>query len=329
MRGIIHSLLLWVYVMASTTGIVAEAHEGPEHDIQELTEAMKATGETADLLLQRAIEYRVLGKMSEALRDLEEASRMDIGTLPVPRELAKVQFSTGKTNEAIDTLTKVIHAKSAMTSEHANLLMIRSGFYQARSDFKKAIEDSNQAIALYETNPEWYLQRSALHLAANQPKERMAGIQAGIEKTGAGVLDVEKIDALIDAKNFTNAIPLIEKELNSSRIRSSWLIRRAKAQLGLQHKELAIADLKEALEEIQPRIHSAAPDVSLLLDRALIHELLGEKEPARSSYELARDAGAEAWVKEKIKQLKTEIDAERSPAPPKKPKEASAEKETK
>ena len=46
------------------------AHEGPEGEIEELTERMKRNGETADLLTERAIEYRVIGKL---------------GSVPVPR----------------------------------------------------------------------------------------------------------------------------------------------------------------------------------------------------------------------------------------------------
>ncbi|MBI1841158.1 MAG: hypothetical protein HYR88_09935 [Verrucomicrobia bacterium] len=329
MRRALTHLPLLIAVAALVAMTESVAHEGPEVDIQELTDAIKATGETADLLLQRAIEYRVLGKMSEALRDLEEAARLESYGLPISRELAKVQFGLGKTNEAIDTVTKAVGGKSLEATDRANLLILRSGFYQARSEYKKSIEDANQAIQLYDLNPEWYLQRSALQLAANLPKERLAGIEAGIGRTGAGVLDVEKIEALLDDKQFSAALPLIDKEIESSRIRSSWLIRRAKAHFGLGSNDRARADLKEAFDEIQPRIQLAAPDVSLLIDRATIHELLGEKELARTSYELARDAGAEAWVKEKIKTLKAEIDKEHAAATSKKSAEAQRSPEQK
>ena len=46
----------------------ALAHEGPEHEIDELTERIKTEGESADLLLQRAIEYNVLRSISKRIR---------------------------------------------------------------------------------------------------------------------------------------------------------------------------------------------------------------------------------------------------------------------
>jgi len=39
------------------------AHDGPEHEIEELTEQIAKEGESADLLVQRAIEYRFWGNM--------------------------------------------------------------------------------------------------------------------------------------------------------------------------------------------------------------------------------------------------------------------------
>ena len=46
----------------------AKAHEGPEHEIEELTGRMQKHGESADLLTERAVEYRVLGKLAEATK---------------------------------------------------------------------------------------------------------------------------------------------------------------------------------------------------------------------------------------------------------------------
>jgi hypothetical protein len=71
----------------------------------------------------------------------------------------------------------------------------------------------------------------------------------------------------------------------------------------------AKADLRHALDEITPRISAIATDPGLLTERALAHELLGNREDARVYYEQARDAGADEWVKEKAKTLKAEEEA--------------------
>lgn len=298
--------LLAVAVATGTSGIWA--HEGPEHEIEELTDLLKIRGDSADLLLQRAIEYRVLGQMSHALKDLEDATRIDPLDIKIQRELSKVQFWTGKTNEALETVSHAIATKANEPDEKAGLLIIRSQFLRARGDYKRAVADAHQAIQLYNGNPEWYLHRSSLQELLQQNKERIQGIEEGIQKTGAGVLLVEKVAALLQDKQFSAALSIIEPELESSRIRSSWLIRRAQARLGLGQTVGAKEDLQEALKEIEPRINLPSPDVSLLLDRALAHELLDDRAMAKHYYEQARDAGADGWVKDKIKALKEALD---------------------
>ena len=108
------------------------------------------------------------------------------------------------------------------------------------------------------------------------------------------------------------ALPVIETELADSRIKSSWLIRRARVQLGLGKKAEAERDLRDALKEIGGRLNPKVPDASLLLGKALAHELLGEKKDALRAYEMARDKGIGDAVNEKIKALQ-------EPAPAAKP----------
>lgn len=283
------------------------AHDGPEHEIEELTELI-AKGETADLFLQRAIEYRVLGKNGEAAADLEQAARLDPASLLVQRELGRVYFNLGKTNEAIDLLSHALKTKTEQPTELAALRVLRAEFLGARSENKKALEDCEAAIRVQLSNVEWYLLRSDLQRRLKQAKERVSGLEQGIKETGAGILEIELVEALLDDRQFQTTLPLIERELHSSRIQSSWLIRRARARLGLGEKEAAMEDLKNALKEMATRITSTATDATLLTERAHAHELLGEREEARGYYEQARDAGAEDWVKDKIKVLKAAED---------------------
>src|SRR5438309_2368434 len=112
---------------------IASAHEGPEHEIDELTERIKTEGESADLLLQRAIEYNVLRKGNEAVKDLERALDFDSHSPMILRELSRAYFSIGKTNEAFDTATRGI--KSAEEGDvRASLFMERCEISRARRD---------------------------------------------------------------------------------------------------------------------------------------------------------------------------------------------------
>ncbi len=287
--------------------IRVKAHEGPEHEIEELTELI-SKGETADLLLQRAIEYRVLGRNNEAERDLEQAARLDPASLLIPCELGRVYFTLGKTNEAVDLVSEALKTKTEELTTLGALWALRAEFLGARSENKKALEDCEAAIRTQLSNLEWYLLRSDLHRRLNLKKERIAGLDQGIQETGAGILEIERIEALLDDRQFQAALPAIERELRSSRVRSSWLIRRARARLGLGEQESAKVDLENALKEIGKRTAGVAADATLLTERALAHELLGENEAARAYYEQARDGGAEEGVQEKIKALKADED---------------------
>src|SRR5437667_9443236 len=95
-RNIFRALAICTLMMSG----VAIAHDGPEHEIDELTARIKAEGESADLLLQRAIEYNVLNNGAEAVKDLERALDYDSHSAAIQRELSRAYFSIGKTNEA-------------------------------------------------------------------------------------------------------------------------------------------------------------------------------------------------------------------------------------
>ena len=286
-----------------------QAHEGPEHEIAELTLRIEA-GESADLLTQRAIEYQVIGKYAEAAKDLERALKLEEGSVLALRELIRAQFSLGKTNEALSTATRAVKLLRP-GPDHAYVLMLRADLLRLSRDLQKALDDANTAIREYPGNVEWYLTRSQLHALLNQKTERIKGLDEGIKATGSGLLDTERVDALIADGQSDEALALIEKELKSSRLRSSWLIRRAKVWLGTGKSEDAKADLEAAIAELDRRLNTKFVDASLLVDRGTALDLLGKPADARKDYEQARDKGfADENLRERIRVLKEKAPAE-------------------
>jgi tetratricopeptide (TPR) repeat protein len=280
------------------------AHDGPEHEIEELTDRIKKEGESADLLLQRAIEYNVLGKAAEAAKDLERALDFDSASITAQRELSRTYFTLGKTNEALDTVSRALK-RSSEGADRGSLLVVRAEILRARSDFQKAFEDTDRAIREHPDNVEWYLLRSQLQVRLKLKKERIKGLEDGIRETGSGVLENEWIDALIEDGQHARALDKIEAELKNSRLLSSWLIRRAKVRLATGKKEEAKKDLETALVELNRRINATSPDPSLLADRGLARELLGQKEDAKKDYEQAREKGlTDDWLRERLNALK-------------------------
>jgi tetratricopeptide (TPR) repeat protein len=291
------------------------AHDGPEHEIEVLTERMKNSGETAALLAERAVEYRVLGKLAEATKDLERAVALEPDSLVIHRELARVQFLDGKPKDALATANRGLNLDSDEPAHVASARILRAEILRAEKDPRKALEDCDAAIKLHAGNPEWYILRSDLHKRLKLSKERLEGIEAGLKETGAGILEIERIEALTDAGQFQNALTIIEPELHDSRVKSSWFIRRARALIGLGRKEEAEGNLRSALAEIGTRLNAKTPDAPLLLDKALAHELLNETRPALRAYREARDKGAARPLDDKIKALEKAIETPSS-APP-------------
>lgn len=306
---------LWLAaLLGGTAPFPAAAHEGPEHEIEELTERMQKHGESANLLTERAVEYRVLGKLAEAAKDLERAAALEPNSIAIHRELGRVLFLGGKAGDAIATVTRGLTLKTDEPADLASLRMLRAEIFRSQNDNKKALEDCDAALRLHKQNPEWYLLRNDIQRRLKMPRERLAGLEEGIRETGAGVLEIERVEALIDAGQCNAALTTIETELAASRIKSSWLIRRARALLGLGKKTEAEKDLKDALAEIGTRLNPKAPDLPLLLDKAAAHELLGERKDALRAYEEARDKGAADAANEKIKALQEPTQSVPAPA---------------
>ena len=284
-------------------GCQSFAHDGPEHEIEELTDRIVKGGETAHLLIQRAIEYQVVGKAAEAARDLERALEIEADSTAAQRELSRAYFTLGKTNEALKTASQAL--KTAEGPDHASLLILRAELLRVRKEHRKALDDASQAIGELAGNVDWYLFRSQLQAHLKLTKERVQGLEEGITETGSGVLEAERIDALIENGQSALAIETIETELGSSRLRSSWLIRRGRVRLAAGEQAAAKADLESALAELDRRISAATPDPSLLADRGFAKELLGRKADARKDYELARDKGfSDDWLQDRLDGLK-------------------------
>jgi len=295
---------LWLAaLLACAAPLPSTAHDGPEHEIEELTERMKKKGESAELLTERAVQYRVLGKLPEATKDLERAAALDASSPDIHRELGRVLLLGGKHSDALASVARGLRLKAEEPTDTASLHMLRAEILRSQDENQKALEDCNLALALHTKNPEWYLLRSDIQKRLKAHEERLAGIEAGLKETGAGVLEIERVEALLDLGRFDAALSTIDGELEDSRIKSSWLIRRARALLGLGRKPEADANLKQALEEIATRLNPKKPEASLLLDKALAHELLAEKKDALRAYEEARDKGATEAVSDKIKAL--------------------------
>lgn len=280
---------------------LAVAHEGPEHEIEELTQRMKENGETADLLLERAIEYAVLQKSAEAIKDLERALIYEPHSSTILRELGRAYLATGKSNEASAKIDQAIkHAET--DAELGSAWMVKCDIRRERKDYARALDAADEAIRAHATSMEWYLTRSGLQRVLGLHRERIKGLEEGVKLTGSGLLETELLDAMIDGGKHEQALPRVEAELKDARLKSTWLMRRAKIRLAMNKREAAKGDLQAALEELNGRLGRSSPDPLVLYDRGQIQDLLGNREEAKKDYESARNKGVDDdWLRERIR----------------------------
>lgn len=269
--------------------LVAFAHDSPEHEIEAISEKMRASGTNATLLARRAVEWRALRKLTDAEADLRSAVALDPHSLALRIELATVQGLQRQYRAALETLDKA----SPLANDNAqrgSLWMRRAEMHEADGQAVRALQACEQAFHLSSPELDWYLTRARLLAQAGRFADSARGLQEGFEKTGSVVLEVEWIEALLDSGQCRQAHDRIQPHLSKARWKSSWLIRRARAQLCLGNDDALRNDLRKALDELDQRTDPSKPDGWLLLDRAFAHALLGNTQSATQYLQIARQS---------------------------------------
>lgn len=283
-------------------------HDSPEHVVEILTAKMEVVGRRPDLLWRRATEYRVLRQLDAAASDLKAAVKAQPDYLPALTDLSRIQLAQGKYRRARSTINRALDSVDS-DAARAPLWMVRADIYAVRGDLDKALTDCDLALRNATGNElDWYLTRSQLQCRLGRFNEAVTGLQEGFALTGSAVLEVESIDAMIEAGRFTEALKQIEPALADSRWRSSWLLRRARVRLGMGEISAAHEDLLAALSEINGRLNPAHHDYGLLADRGLAYALLGDVDLAQRDLKSARALGADDWT---LRRLELAVNAKR------------------
>jgi tetratricopeptide (TPR) repeat protein len=155
-------------------------------------------------------------------------------------------------------------------------------------------------------NPEWYLARCQYQYRQGKFEAAAAGLRQGLARTGNAVLEAEWVDAAIDAGQFREVQPTIERGIAESRCRASWLIRRGRVQEGLGRISGAQTDYLDALAELNGRLGTRNADFTLLVERGLVYALIGDVPLARSDLSRARELGADDWAVSRLERAALE-----------------------
>ncbi len=279
--------------LALLTG--ASAHHDTETQIRLYTERIEAGERTAEIYYQRATEYRVLRRPQLAEADLRRALDRDPAYAPARAELARILNARGEPEAALDAAAQNV-AAATTPRRQAAALMLLARLLADNAEPAAALHACDSALDVRpEGEVEWFLLRAELLGELGRGSERPETLAAGHRATGSIVLRNARLDSLLDEGRAAEALPTIEAELASARLKSTWLLRRARATFTTD-PEAARADLEACLAELEGRIHPARPDLTLVADRGLAHALLGHRDRARADLARANRGGADRWV---------------------------------
>ena len=104
------------------------------------------------------------------------------------------------------------------------------------------------------------------------------------------------VEALVDTGDYEQARPIIEEKVAAARLKSSWLLRRAKLHQATGDQQAASADLEAAIAELNQRINPQNPDITLLVDRGIAFCMLDDRSAAKKDLVAAKKAGADRWA---------------------------------
>lgn len=283
------------------TGLVClgQAHESPVHTLEQLNEHI-ARKPSPELLFQRAMAYRELGKIDLAAADLRTAAEARPANLPWQIERSRVELAAKRPTDALCIANAALKlAKSG--PERAEIHILRAQAYQGSGKFKPSLHACQLAFSEVPAGKlEWFLLRSENQRQLGLHEQRIQDLRDGLKRYPSTILKSHWVDALIDAGKNIEALVQVGKELPIMRWKSHWQIKQARALIGLGREAEAASVLREALAEINGRINPARPDIFLLADKALIFILTGDHASARSALGELRRHNAPQWVTSRL-----------------------------
>lgn len=293
-------IAFWLMALAAATTL---AHDGPEDVIARLNVQLLRSGPSSDLLFRRACEFRALRQYERAAADLQHALKLNAALDAARLELARLQLwamqhptesELGSPATTIEPLTR--HSDPDLRTA---AIALRGKIHLATGDYSAAADDFTTALQR-RPDLEWYLWRADAQQQIGQLTLAIAGLREGLAETASPVLQTALCELLIEVaeaathsefpESLREARTIIESELSDSRVRSAWLIRRARLVLIEGAAANAQSDLAEAMAELDTRLTTQRPDPQLLEQREQAQRLLtaagrllANKPPAQNS----------------------------------------------
>ncbi|MHC4064783.1 MAG: tetratricopeptide repeat protein [Planctomycetota bacterium] len=271
-RGV---LLAAVAILSGWLVAPVAAHPGLHHDIERLTSALAEEPGRAGLWIKRAHHYRLDGRFSEALADLDRARVLDAGKLEICLHRGLTLSAMGRDAEAEAELSWFLQHGAGGVAAFAERARIRQR--SGRSEL--ALSDYSAAIAL-NRDVDLYLARGKLQESLGLLDEAAEGYRDGLASLGGGAtIRSSLVRVEISRQRYDAALALIDEVLRRAPVKTEQYLLRAEVLEASGQSDQARVERERALVEAD-RVFRKRATALHLLSRAKVNLALGNMNDA-------------------------------------------------
>ncbi|MEQ8849734.1 tetratricopeptide repeat protein [Botrimarina sp.] len=249
-------------LVAAAAPLWAFAHHDPETVIRAIDERVSTMPATARDLTRRGDELSALARYAEAAADYRRAIQLDPAATTAHLGLCRALLEAGEHAGALAAADAALAAVGDVPGVGA-VYALRAAACERVGDDDAALAAWERAISAERPEVDWLLAHASAAGRLAGPAAELRALGAALEENGSVVLRRAWIAASIRAGQAERVLPEIERKLQQSRHRSSWLLLLAEAQHAIGQPERARQSAAEAVEELRRRVSVSGGNTAL------------------------------------------------------------------
>lgn len=262
-------LIVWMALAAITTN--ANAHESPEHAIEAINRELAHEATSVRLLVRRGDELRAIGRFADASASYRDALKLEPDTTAASLGLARTLLANGAPAEARAIVEDALPFSGAPTLASLNAVLAEAATEQG--DHAAALEAWEKAIRSPAPQVDWLLAHAETAGRVHGAEAKLRALEVARQRNPSVVLQREMIAAQIACGETSLAMAMIQKGLDQSRWKRSWLLLRAAAFERDCDLNRARQDLAAAHAETLARLVDSPDNPALLRQLAEVRQL--------------------------------------------------------
>lgn len=269
-------VVICAVVSASIFTTDAIAHPGLAHDIEQVSRGLAIEPDRVDLLLRRAILYRLHDEAAKSLVDLDRARVLEPDNIKVALQRGLALSALKRDREAEVELSRYVRA----CGENPEALAERARIRERTNRPALAVADYGAALAL-RSDVAWYLARGRLQERLGQLDDAAGGYREALARVGGAVVVRDALIRVETARGrFADALAEVDAVLAQAPNQTKWLLRRAKVRQASGDTAGAAQDSANALRQADRAVRRRKTALSLC-SRAEVLIALGRLAEAR------------------------------------------------